>query len=85
MALILAHCVAFTLLIVFQCTPIKAIWDRSIGGKCISLETIMYSAAAASIFEDFVILILPVPELNSLNLGGKKRFALIFMFSLGSL
>ncbi|RFU25092.1 hypothetical protein B7463_g11247, partial [Scytalidium lignicola] len=67
-----------------KCTPVKAVWDRSIEGKCISLEAFGYAAAAASILEDLVILVLPVSELKNLNLGTKKKIALMFMFSIGS-
>ena len=45
----------------------------------------MYAAAGFSIFEDFVIMLLPVWELKDLSLNTKKKFALMFLFALGSL
>ncbi|RFU32958.1 hypothetical protein B7463_g3387, partial [Scytalidium lignicola] len=83
-AFIISHATSFIFAIIFQCHPIDSIWDRSIKGKCINLEVVGFAGAAASIFEDVVILILPVSELNSINLGAKKKLSLVFMFSIGS-
>jgi hypothetical protein len=53
--------------------------------KCISSKGIIYSGAAISILEDFVVMLLPIPQLKALNLSLRKRIALIFMFAIGSL
>ncbi|KAH8810940.1 integral membrane protein [Xylogone sp. PMI_703] len=83
-AFVLSHATAFIFAIVFQCHPISSIWDRRITGHCINLSAVGFAGAAASIFEDVLILVLPISELNTLNLGTKKKLSLIFMFSIGS-
>lgn len=85
MAFIVSHGTAFVFAILLQCMPMDSIWDRNVIGKCINLEAVGYAGAAGSIFEDLVILFLPVTELNTLNLGTKKTLSLAFMFSIGSL
>jgi hypothetical protein len=77
--------VAFVIVVSFQCTPIKSVWDITVQGKCINSQAFVYSAAAFSIFEDFVIMLLPIWELKALKLDLRKRVALGFMFALGSL
>ncbi|KAF9872490.1 integral membrane protein [Colletotrichum karsti] len=80
-----SHGFIFLLLIIFQCTPISSIWDRSNSvRKCMDVTAIGYAGAVFSIVEDLVILILPIPELYKLQLNIRKKIALGLMFSLGS-
>ena len=79
------HTVAFILVIMFQCIPIDAVFDVSIPGKCLNLEATTYAGACVSIFEDVVIILLPLFVLRDLNLNLKKKVGLGMVFSLGSL
>lgn len=79
------HTLAFVMVVAFQCVPVMAIWDHSIHGTCTNSQAFVYSAAGFSIFEDFVIMLLPIWELKDLSLNSKKKLALIFLFALGSL
>jgi hypothetical protein len=81
----LCHMVAFTFTVVFQCIPVQSFWDLTLKGKCINANATLKAGAFASIFEDLVIMVLPISELKGLNLGLRKRVALCFMFALGSL
>ncbi|KAH8663247.1 hypothetical protein BGZ61DRAFT_462788 [Ilyonectria robusta] len=81
---LLSHSLVFVGLVIFQCTPISSIWNRNLDGKCLNLTAIGYAGAAFSIVEDIVLLIMPIPELLKLQLGTRKKAALLFMFSIGS-
>ncbi|KAL2874825.1 hypothetical protein SGCOL_009944 [Colletotrichum sp. CLE4] len=74
----------FLLLIIFQCTPIQSIWNRAIPSQCLNISAISNGGAAFSIFEDMILIILPIPELLKLQLDRKKKAALFGMFALGS-
>ncbi|TEA11261.1 Satratoxin biosynthesis SC1 cluster protein 4 [Colletotrichum sidae] len=74
----------FLFLVMFQCLPIQSIWDRTVEGHCLSLSGIGFGGAALSIFEDLVLFIMPIPELLKLQLGPKKKLALVFMFGIAS-
>jgi chloramphenicol 3-O-phosphotransferase len=84
-ACIIAQTIAFCLVASFQCIPVDSYWDTTIPGTCIHSQAFVYSAAGVSILEDLIIMFLPVMELRALNLDLKKKFALGFMFALGSL
>lgn len=45
----------------------------------------VYAGSAISIFEDLVVILLPIMELGKLSFTRRKKVALGFMFSLGSL
>lgn len=85
MAFLFIHGFMFLLLMVFQCLPIESIWDRSIQGRCLNVSAISYGGAACSILEDIILIVIPIPELIKLQLGKKKRMALVCMFAIGSL
>ncbi|KIN06776.1 hypothetical protein OIDMADRAFT_65100, partial [Oidiodendron maius Zn] len=75
---------AFTIAIALQCVPASVIWDTNVKGRCINSMVLIYAAAAFSIFEDIVIILLPVRELRNLNLRSGKKFSVIFVFVFGS-
>lgn len=81
----ICHTIAFVIVVSFQCTPVDAVWDISVPGKCINSQAFVYAAAGFSILEDIVIMLLPIWELKGLKLDLRKRIALGFMFALGSL
>jgi hypothetical protein len=79
------HFVAFIFAVSLQCIPIQASWDLAISAKCINAQAVIYSAAGVNIFEDLVLIVLPIFVLKELNLSYRKRVALIFIFAMGSL
>ncbi len=85
MACIIAQTVGVCLAISFQCTPVSSYWKNSVCPTSINSLAFVYSAAGLSIVEDLIIMFLPVMELKALKLDLRKKFALGFMFALGSL
>ncbi|CCF43882.1 integral membrane protein [Colletotrichum higginsianum] len=79
-----SHGLMFLLLLAFQCVPVRSIWDRSVNGRCFDTAAISYGGAACSILEDFVLILMPLPELLKLKLSKRKKSALVFMFGIGS-
>ena len=87
MAFVIISTALFAFLQIFQCRPIQFIWE---GWKapdqphqCFQVNVLVYGAAAASILQDLVILVLPLPLLAKLNTGLKTKLGIILMFSLG--
>jgi hypothetical protein len=75
-----------TFVIIFQCKPIRAIWDYTIPrSNCINLNAFAFSNAGIGIAQDLTILFMPIPELLQLQMNLTKKLNLMFMFSLGSL
>lgn len=80
-----AHGLVFLFLCIFQCWPIGGAWDRSLEAKCLDFKIVVYTGGALSIFEDIVLVLLPIPELWGLKMNWKKRIGLTFMFGFGLL
>jgi hypothetical protein len=78
--------ITFTLVTVFQCRPISYVWDKDLkGGQCINYNTVAWVNAGINILQDILIVVLPVNELRSLQMGKKKKVGLFVMFGLGVL
>lgn len=74
---------------IFQCVPVRYVWERIKGQfgphSCLDINKLAYTAAAFSITEDVIILILPLPSLIRLNVNLRTKIGIILMFSLGIL
>ncbi|EJT75032.1 hypothetical protein GGTG_08870 [Gaeumannomyces tritici R3-111a-1] len=79
------HGAVFLLLCIFQCLPVSAAWEPSATAKCLDFRVIAYAGGAFSIFEDFVLVLLPIPELMTMTLNWRKAIGLSFMFGFGLL
>ncbi|KAK2762748.1 hypothetical protein FQN54_000922 [Arachnomyces sp. PD_36] len=66
-----------------NCIPVAKFWDDSIDGHCINMEALWFSNAIVHIITDVVILSMPMPTLNSLQLPKKQKLALMAVFALG--
>lgn len=81
---------AFTIVTIFQCTPVAAFWDKSIlksqpGSHCFDSEAFWFSYALINILLDVVILVLPIREVVKLQLPWREKAGLVAVFSLGVL
>lgn len=79
-----ARTVIFLFLLIFQCRPMRAIWDPDVDGVCLNMSAIGFAGAACSIIQDFVLMIAPVPTLWRLELPKTKRLLLAVLFGFGS-
>ena len=85
-AFVLAWCLTFCFVVIFNCRPVQYYWDKSIqNGHCINGNLESYLLAATNVVGDIVILILPIPWLVKLQLDTTKKIALIGTFLLGGL
>ncbi|KAH8694199.1 hypothetical protein BGW36DRAFT_463777 [Talaromyces proteolyticus] len=69
---------------IFQCVPIRSQWDPSVQGKCINYGNFVLAIGIINIISDFVILVLPIPVIWSLNMKKTKKLLTIFTLVAGS-
>lgn len=74
-----------TLVLFFQCTPMKLSWrPKSVPGSCLPNDITFYVLAAITIFCDCLIFALPIPLLAKVQINRRRKFGLIAVFSLGA-
>lgn len=83
-AFIFVSGVAYIIGTFFQCTPVRAFWNKSIEHKwCFNQKPWWISYAALQILLDFVLLALPVRQVLKLQMSRLERFGLILVFCTG--
>jgi hypothetical protein len=80
--------IAFVMISVLQCRPIKGAWlhwDGEGHYSCNNINAQGWSAAAINMVLDLIVMALPLRELYRLNLSLRKKLFVMSMFSLGIL
>lgn len=70
---------------IFSCDPVDLFWHHSKAGTCVNFKAVWFSNAAVNIFSDVLIISLPMPIIQGLNIPRKQKFALMGIFALGTL
>ncbi|KAI1386461.1 uncharacterized protein F4822DRAFT_444849 [Hypoxylon trugodes] len=71
----------------FQCSPLKAVWDFTVAGHCLSSQAkqLQILTAALNLASDTAILLLPQKVVWSLNMSKKQKLGASFIFAIGLL
>lgn len=70
---------------IFQCIPMRALWDSTVNGTCMNSSARDMSTTIINLTTDIVVLILPMRPVWSLQVSTSKKWQLSAMFSLGGL
>jgi hypothetical protein len=85
-AVVLALWVCSVFVTIFQCTPVQAAWDFTLGTqKCIHVIPFFYVTASFNIATDLLLCTLPLPHFWKLNLPVKDRSIVCVLFGFGLL
>ncbi|KAI1877994.1 uncharacterized protein JN550_000176 [Neoarthrinium moseri] len=80
------YAIAYSLAVVFQCSPIEGAWrawDGEYTAECVNINYLGWSGAAVNIALDIATLILPMYLLVGLTMSIKKKIQIIAMFMVG--
>ena len=83
-AFTICQCLAFLLLNLLGCVPVKAGWDPTIPGDCVNNSSTI-SAGALNAFTDIVILALPIQPIINLRLSRRRKQLIYSNFLLGGM
>lgn len=70
---------------IFQCTPIRYSWNKSVEGSCLESNKHYMGGPVTSFLLDLIILILPFEVVWQLQLSTRKKIDLMFVLSVGGL
>ncbi|RSL66825.1 hypothetical protein CEP53_003200 [Fusarium sp. AF-6] len=78
---------ARTLLTTFHCLPVEAFWDYHIKKKTCAIESskFFFGTVLAHVIIDVAILVLPIVQIQKLQLPGMQKLGIILMFMFGIL
>ncbi|KAF2648432.1 hypothetical protein K491DRAFT_670618 [Lophiostoma macrostomum CBS 122681] len=68
---------------IFFCIPVDSFWTGRQPARCLNRYAMWFTNASINIVSDFVIILLPMPIIRSLNLARAQKRALIGVFAVG--
>ncbi|CAG9952222.1 unnamed protein product [Clonostachys rosea f. rosea IK726] len=76
-----------TFIVIFQCTPVPYIWDKSIqGGRCpIDISKFFFGTVLLHCVMDTVIVMLPIFPVLKMQLSLKRKAAILALFASGAI
>ena len=80
-----AWTISFFFASLFQCYPITPLVEFFYGKKCVNTLQLYYAGAYSDVILDFIILLLPIPMVLTLQLPWKQKVAVLCIFLLGAL
>ncbi|KAF2036257.1 hypothetical protein EK21DRAFT_52355 [Setomelanomma holmii] len=70
---------------IFLCSPIAFFWDKSVDdGHCLDRVVLWFANAGVNIAQDIIILLLPMPLIQTLQISKNQKRGLVMMFALGA-
>lgn len=72
-------------IVIFQCLPVKKMWNGAVEGRCIDIDAFSYFNAIFMLVNDIVLYIMPVIFTWHLQLRRPHRIAVNCLFALGGL
>ncbi|KAK6335160.1 hypothetical protein TWF718_010597 [Orbilia javanica] len=82
-AFVIAWTIAFIFAYIFECPSPSTAWSLDFPRGCVNLTALYYSTASINIASDLIILLLPIPVLQQLQIDKRRKLALIAIFSVG--
>ena len=80
---VLAYSLVQIFATIFQCTPIKTIWDPSVKVRCINSNNVYLVCSSLNIATNVIILAMPMPKLWKLQMARTEKVQLSIIFALG--
>lgn len=84
-AFVTAVWVSQALIIGLQCVPLRALWDTSVKGKCMTSTQVFLATSIMTIICDSLILALPVKIVWRLQISLGRKITLLLIFCFGVL
>ncbi len=74
---------ANVLIAIFTCTPTRRFWDRMEPGTCVDQHLMYVVTTTPALIIDFMILLLPMPSIWTMQLAWKMKLAVVGVFVVG--
>lgn len=87
-AIVASSASANVLVCIFQCAPMRAVWDQTVTAsekKCVDINAFYIANAATNIATDILTYILPFHMVRHLQMPRKQKVGLGIMLGLGML
>jgi chromate transport protein ChrA len=84
-AFVAAYILAFELSLGFSCKPVKSLFRPELRRKCINIKNHVLAQACINVISDVLVLLVPIPTILRLKLGGRQKIATVLIFAIASM
>ncbi|MCJ1235715.1 hypothetical protein MMC14_003686 [Varicellaria rhodocarpa] len=75
--------IPITVVKIVECIPRARIWDKSIPGRCIDFEPLLYTTSIVNLCSDLSILVLPIESIWRLQMKTARKIGVSAAFTAG--
>ena len=75
--------ISTTFVKIWECTPRRKIWDKSIQGKCVNVAGVLDASSFFNTVSDVFILLVPVKAISDLQMKKKRKAGVLAIFTVG--
>ncbi|KAF2228708.1 hypothetical protein EV356DRAFT_457226 [Viridothelium virens] len=68
----------------FLCIPLRALWDRSISGKCLDIGRYYMATTISNTITDFALLAIPIIQIWNLRIAWTRKASVSGIFAVGA-
>lgn len=68
---------------IWECSPRRRIWDKSVPGTCIDTSRLLNTSGLFNTISDILILLVPVKAVWNLHMGTGRKVACVLLFTVG--
>jgi ABC-type multidrug transport system fused ATPase/permease subunit len=84
-AFVAAYVLAFEISLAFSCKPIKSLFRPDVRRKCHNIKHHVLVQACVNVLSDLLVLLVPIPTVLRLQLGKRRRMAIVVIFVVASM
>ncbi|RDL33267.1 uncharacterized protein BP5553_08706 [Venustampulla echinocandica] len=84
MAFVIASSIGAIFTNLFACKPLALVWNKSLPGSCIDPPTFLLVTGCINVLTDFLMILLPIILLWTIQMRRKQKIAVIAILMLGS-
>jgi hypothetical protein len=77
--------IAYIIALCFACRPVSALWGNQLHPQCIRISDFLFITAVITTILEFVVAILPVPVIFSLEMDRNQQWSVACLLSMGIL
>jgi hypothetical protein len=82
--IIICFYTSITFVKIFECFPRERIWNKAVPGKCVQMKYILNVSGGFNTVTDFIIMLLPVHAVWSLQISKFRKSLVILAFTFGA-
>ncbi|KAH6646269.1 hypothetical protein BKA67DRAFT_595581 [Truncatella angustata] len=84
-SMVVCYTIAITCMLLFGCSPTRAMWDLYTKGTCLNASVLYMAIAVSNIVSDIILFLIPIRTVINLKMGIVQKIGAITLFGIASI